>query len=225
MSQSPQVPAEWEEGYVGLESFEQSLRKNFHRLSRCGLLEHLQPGMTMLDICCGWGSTMRVLEDRSVDVIGLDLSVPLLRIAREKGCRQLVAADAGRLPFPDDRFDAVVIQGGLHHFWSDQLQGVLEEIDRVLRPGGWFAFSEPANTWLLRLYVRLVDTPLAKLTPYTRHWRRTLDYERGTYFHWLGSQGAALGRIGERFSLLRCEHGMVTLFGLARSKKSSRTDA
>jgi hypothetical protein len=91
----------------------------------------------------------------------------------------------------------------------------------VLKPGGFFAFTEPCNTWALRLYLRLVDGPLANLTAYTRNWRITLEHERDTYVHWMRFQREAVRRIGERMALLRFEHGPVTMFGLAQSRKAA----
>jgi len=211
--------AEWETGYVQLEPFEQSVRKNWQRLRRCGLPDRLIPGMRVLDLCCGWGSTLASLSAQQCDAIGLDLSPALLRAAQERGMQCLVCADSTVLPFQPDSFDVVIVQGGLHHLWADQFERALTEIDRVLAPGGYFAFTEPCNTWVLRLYVRLVDGPLANATTYTRNWRTTLEHERPTYFHWLKTQRRALAEIASRMELIRVDKGLVTMFGLARSRK------
>lgn len=220
MSKAAQ-PAEWEDGYIHLDTFEQAVRKNWHRLKRCGLVTCLRPGMSVLDLCCGRGSTLSPLVSFGARVVGLDLSHSLLRLARQNGVEALVLADSSVLPFRSDSFDAVVVQGGLHHLWFDQFERTLSEIDRVLKPRGLFAFTEPANTLALRLYVALVDSPLASLISYTRNWRKTLEHERGTYFHWLRAQDRAIALIRSRMDALRMERGVVTMFGLARSRKSA----
>jgi len=54
-----------------------------------------------------------------------------------------------QLPFPDEHFDAVIVQGGFHHV-RPTLHQVLSEIFRVLRPDGILIASEPANDfWLI----------------------------------------------------------------------------
>lgn len=212
---------DWEQAYVQLETYEQAMRKNWRRLKRCGLLEHLRPHMRVLDLCCGQGTILNRLALIGTQAVGLDCSWSLLRLAQQRGADHLVCADSSALPFRDDSFDFVIVQGGLHHLWVEQLEQTLTEVDRVLKAGGLFAFSEPANTWALRLYVRLVETPLSSLTSYTRNWRKTLDHERPTYFNWLQMQERALDLLGQRMELLRADRGLVTLFGLARSKKGS----
>ena len=211
---------EWEEGYLQLDTPEQAARKNFRRLQQSGLLQHLRPEMRVLDLCCGRGPTLRALAPTSTQLVGLDLSCSLLRLALHEGFRRLVCADSSILPFDADSFDVVIVQGGLHHLTSDQFHRALSEIDRVLKPGGYFVFTEPANTWALRLYIALVDTPLCHLTSYTRTWRKIFDLERQTYFPWLKNQGRALVLISQRMELLRVTKGLVTLVGLARSRKS-----
>lgn len=212
--------AAWENGYVQLESFKRSVQKNWHRLRRCGVEAELTPGRRVLDLCCGWGSTLVSLNAHRLDAIGLDLSPALLRRAQEHGLTRLVCADTTALPFRPNAFDIVTVQGGLHHLWFDQFERALVEIDRVLKPGGYFAFSEPCNTWMLRLYIALMHSPLSSyLTTYMRNWRTTFEHERDTYFHWLGAQRKAIDVIAARMELLRLHRGLVTMFGLARSCK------
>jgi ubiquinone/menaquinone biosynthesis C-methylase UbiE len=174
--------------------------------------------MRVLDLCCGHGATLVPLGARGVDAVGLDLSPALLRMAQSKGLRKLVCGDSTVLPFRSGAFHVVTIQGGFHHLWADQFERALAEIVRVLKPGGYLAFTEPANTWVLRLYVRLVDGPLANLTAYTRNWRLTLEQERPTYFHWLKTQDRALASLAGRMELVQLKKGLVTLFGLARRR-------
>ena len=72
-------------------------------------------------------------------MFGIDLTLTHLRMTRER-CRlvglttRLVRSDAETLPFADASFDAVYSFGVLHH--TPDTRGAIEEIRRVLRPGG-----------------------------------------------------------------------------------------
>ncbi len=95
-----------------------------------------------LDLGCGAGRTTRALEREGFDVVGLDVSAPMVRRARGQVGSPLVIADAARLPVPDDSFAHVLFSyNGLDYVPRGQRPAVLDEVARVLRPGGLFAFS------------------------------------------------------------------------------------
>jgi demethylmenaquinone methyltransferase/2-methoxy-6-polyprenyl-1,4-benzoquinol methylase len=78
----------------------------------------------------------------------------MLQLARGRGLRHAVCADAGRLPFADGSFDCVFIGYGLRNF--PNLKLALGEIERVTRPGGLLVsldFFLPANALLRQLYL------------------------------------------------------------------------
>ncbi|MCH7232899.1 class I SAM-dependent methyltransferase [Glycomyces sp. L485] len=102
----------------------------------------LQPGERCLDLGAGTGISTAELAKSGADVIGADLSLGMLR---EHGERQvpLVAADALRLPFADDTFNAVT--GSFFIRNVDDLDGCLAEILRVLQPGGRLVLCEVSH--------------------------------------------------------------------------------
>ena len=55
---------------------------------------------------------------------------------------QAVCASITNTGLPAESFDAAVVVGGLHHLQPNVAQGI-DEIHRLLRPGGWFCFLEP----------------------------------------------------------------------------------
>jgi len=102
-------------------------------------------GSEILSIGCGAGELEHELAALGHAVIGLDLSPAMLQRARRKGLGQLVAADAGRLPFDAARFDAVVIIESIGYL---VLEAVFQESRRVLRKRGRLlitTYGEPVD--------------------------------------------------------------------------------
>ncbi|MDR1857882.1 MAG: ubiquinone/menaquinone biosynthesis methyltransferase, partial [Treponema sp.] len=103
-----------------------------------------QPGMHILDVCCGTGRLTLALNKAVGEegaVIGLDFSENMIAIAEQtfremaiKGNVQFVRGDAMNLPFPDNSFDGAIVGWGLRNL-SDLRQGI-RELARVVKPGG-----------------------------------------------------------------------------------------
>ena len=89
----------------------------------------------VLDIGSGTGSHYSQLSARlpGVEYYALDLSPNLLR-QHPAGAGCLALADAVQLPYADDRFDIVMANHVIFHL--DNIEGGLQEIKRVLKPGG-----------------------------------------------------------------------------------------
>jgi demethylmenaquinone methyltransferase/2-methoxy-6-polyprenyl-1,4-benzoquinol methylase len=101
----------------------------------------------VLDICCGTGDlTGALLAERpgnAAPVTGLDFSCEMLRLAERKyaGANvRWVEGDAMALPFPENSFDLVTSAFGFRNL-SNYAAG-LQEIHRVLRPGGSIGILE-----------------------------------------------------------------------------------
>ena len=92
-----------------------------------------------LELGCGEGR----LVDRLPMAFGIDYSMISLRIAKNRKL-PLAQADATKLPFDDGKFDYIVTNS-LHHMPH---MIVLEEVYRLLKPGGYFFCFEP-NRWHL----------------------------------------------------------------------------
>jgi demethylmenaquinone methyltransferase / 2-methoxy-6-polyprenyl-1,4-benzoquinol methylase len=110
----------------------------------------------VLDLACGTGDFSQMVLQRvpQARVIALDLTEPMLRLARRRGLNGAVCGDAAALPFAEDSFDCVFIGYGLRNF--SNLGAAVGEIERVTRPGGLMVsldFFLPANRILRRIYL------------------------------------------------------------------------
>ena len=100
----------------------------------------LTPRARVLDLACGAGRHLRLLDDH-YEAVGLDLSPALLRGARvQDAAARLVRGDMRSLPFGTATFDLVAnLFTSFGYFRDDsQHERVMREVGRVVRPGGWF---------------------------------------------------------------------------------------
>jgi SAM-dependent methyltransferase len=100
-------------------------------------------GMRVLDAMCGSGQTTDYLLARGAGVLGLDISNEVVEAFETRWNNATVInrslLDSG---LPDNSFDCVAVVGGLHHIHPNVKRAV-QEIHRVLKPGGHFCFMEP----------------------------------------------------------------------------------
>jgi len=83
------------------------------------------------------------LLGRGARVTGLDISEACMAAFRRRWPQcEAVCASITNTGLPAESFDAVVVVGGLHHLQPNVEPGV-DEIHRLLKPGGWFCFLEP----------------------------------------------------------------------------------
>lgn len=104
---------------------------------------NVKPGQKALDVCCGtadWSIALSEAVGPNGSVTGLDFSQNMLKIGQQKiidlGLQNvnLIHGNAMKLPFEDNSFDFVTIGFGLRNV-PDYMQ-VLQEMNRVLKPGG-----------------------------------------------------------------------------------------
>lgn len=99
----------------------------------------------ILDYGCGYGRTVGELVHAGFeDVVGVDPSRRMIEIGRRRDPRlDLRCVQTGRLPFEDAAFDLVVLFAVLTCVVSDRgHRAMLDEIERVLRPGGILYLSD-----------------------------------------------------------------------------------
>jgi len=100
-------------------------------------------GTRILEALCGSGQTTPYLLARGARITGLDISQRAIASFRQRfpECQGLVASmlDSG---IADASFDCVCVEAGLHHL-HPHVEDCIDEIHRVLKPGGYFCFAEP----------------------------------------------------------------------------------
>ncbi len=117
--------------------------------------------LRLLDVGCGGGLLSEPFAAQGCQVTGVDRSIPTLAAARAHAQKsglaiQYLEANAESLPFDDQSFDIVCCCDVLEHV--DDMDRVINEISRVLKPGGIFFFDTINRT----LRSKLVAIKLAQ---------------------------------------------------------------
>jgi demethylmenaquinone methyltransferase/2-methoxy-6-polyprenyl-1,4-benzoquinol methylase len=114
---------------------------HFRQLALQGLT--LQSDTQILDLCCGSGQGTEFLVKLSQNVTGLDASpLSLQRAHQNVPSATYVEAFAEDMPFTDSLFDVVHTSAALHEMEPEQLRKIIQEVYRVLKPGGVFTLVD-----------------------------------------------------------------------------------
>lgn len=141
------------------------------------LLEYLEmsDGDRILDAGCGMGFYLKTMGQlRDLELVGLDNWLDRLHWAKSEAVpASLIHGDLGRLPFASSAFDSVLMSEVLEHLPSET--SGLDEVFRVLKPGGRLAISVPHADYPLlwdpigRIYTGIGGTPL-RSGPFVGMW-------------------------------------------------------
>ncbi len=109
----------------------------------------------MLDIGAGRGETLRAARDLSWDAVGIEPSIKFADHAREYSGAEVFESLQDR--FPSESFDFVVLAGVIEHLYNPD--ETIQEISRILRPGGVLFLDAPNESGLYfhlgNLYLKL----------------------------------------------------------------------
>ncbi|MEL6583939.1 MAG: bifunctional 2-polyprenyl-6-hydroxyphenol methylase/3-demethylubiquinol 3-O-methyltransferase UbiG [Pseudomonadota bacterium] len=127
---------------------------------------------SVLDLGCGGGFMAEAMAKRGAQVTGLDPAADAIaaaeRHAAETGLNiSYLTGTAEALPFDDASFDIVVCVDVFEHL--EDLDAVLAEIARVLKPGGQLAFDTINATLIARVAMVLIAENLLGLLPKGTH--------------------------------------------------------
>jgi demethylmenaquinone methyltransferase/2-methoxy-6-polyprenyl-1,4-benzoquinol methylase len=114
-----------------------------------------KPGMKILDIAAGTGSSSRPLVDKGAVVTALDFSQGMIEQGRKQNKNiNFVQGDALKLPFEDNSFEVTTISFGLRNTSNTEI--ALKEALRVTKDGGRIVvaeFSHPVNPIFKKIYL------------------------------------------------------------------------
>lgn len=121
--------------------------------------KYFKHNASVLDLGCGTGRTTLVLSDMEYKVVGIDITPNMIdnagEIAKAKG-RDIVyeIGDATQLRFVDQTFDCALFsnQGWTQIPSEGKRTKALEEIYRVLKPGGYYIFTVHPRKWFGRYF-------------------------------------------------------------------------
>jgi len=104
------------------------------------MLKMLKPkqGLNILEVGCGTGTNLHLFQQGGCKVSGIDLSPAMLQQAHVKLGKDtdLRLADASKMPWADASFDVVLAMLTLHEMPGNIRWPVLQEMMRVVKPGG-----------------------------------------------------------------------------------------
>lgn len=183
----------------------------------------------LLDLCCGTADLALRLAGvsyGSTQVVGIDFSLPMLRIAMDKAEHSgmndriaLVHGDAASLPFADEHFDCIGISFAFRNltYKNPLALRYLAEVLRVLRPAGHFVIvesSQPRSRLirkLFHLYMRWYVSRLGHLLSGNRGAYRYLA-ESASRFYTVGELRNLMLEVGfSKFSSRRLAFGTVAI--------------
>ncbi len=178
-------PAEWWLGQKFTEDYD-SLRNNLYKAVQGSFLERffhesVKPGMRVIDIGCGTGFYCNMMADLGAEVVGIDPSELYMKVAqettsenikyyvsplREEKCLDFLESDYADVVFISDAL--------LFYFVSPtperepDIELLLDEIHRVLKPSGRFWSIEPNYTFWLAPWLGDDDHPFTVLNEYRK---------------------------------------------------------
>jgi ubiquinone/menaquinone biosynthesis C-methylase UbiE len=107
------------------------------------LTAHVKPTYTVLELGCGTGYFTKEIVKTGASVVAIDISPDLLTIAQKEvqGANvRFCEENAYQMTIADASFDSVIGSSVLHHL---DIEKALSEMNRVLKPNGIIAFTEP----------------------------------------------------------------------------------
>ncbi len=129
-------------------------------------------GKEVLDLGCAGGFMAEALAERGAHVKGLDPAEQAIAAAKAHAAQQGLAIDyqvgvGEQMPYPAESFDIVVCVDVLEHV--QDLDQVLAEVARVLRPGGLFLFDTINRNPLARFEASTMAEDVIRILPRGTH--------------------------------------------------------
>ena len=195
-------------------------------------LADVRPGDRALDLAAGTGDIAFAVAARGAKTIGLDITHRMLQLAMAKAhlrhgdggqaAIRFVTGDMTSLPFRSASFDLVTTGYGLRNV--PDLDGAIDEIARVLKPGGRLLsldFNRPENTLVRSAYLSYLTVVGSSLGWILHRDPDTYRYIPASIRRYPGAHGVAarLGARGfDRVTVIPLLFGLMSLHHAVRSR-------
>jgi ubiquinone/menaquinone biosynthesis C-methylase UbiE len=130
-------------------------------------LAECQGGQRVLEVGFGIGLTFHNLAEMYTEVHGLDLFADTERVSQyfaERGIQtHLRQGDVMHMPYADDQFDTVLLISILEHLKPEEQPVTMNEIKRVLKPGGQLVYGVPVERPFMVFMFRLMGVNIREL--------------------------------------------------------------
>ena len=147
---------------------------NYDRSSRCEPLRRVypriveaaisQPFKTILDIGCGTGELLMMIQEqrKSVNLFGVDISEEMIKVAQAKlgSTADLRVSESEKLPFKSGSFDLVLCTFSFHHHPNPMT--VFKEMRRVLSSEGRLIMADSLVPFPMRQVMNLLVPVMSK---------------------------------------------------------------
>lgn len=116
------------------------IRRKVHEEIYESILQHIKPGMKVLDAGCGEGALSVLMAEKGANVTGVDISIPNIKSAKKRaegkvfqGSLKYLNGDLENMPFNDREFEVVVSNHVLEHVpsFDKGLSEVLRVSDKI----------------------------------------------------------------------------------------------
>jgi SAM-dependent methyltransferase len=127
-------------------AYDQALGRRFFRAVQKKLIESLEAQPpdepTHLDLACGTGYALELFAKRGFRSVGVDLSLPMLEVARTRARRRLVCADLRALPLRRTFARVTCLYDSLNHLKErEEMVAAFRAVRGVLAPSSLFLFD------------------------------------------------------------------------------------
>jgi demethylmenaquinone methyltransferase/2-methoxy-6-polyprenyl-1,4-benzoquinol methylase len=185
-------------------------------------LANVRPGERALDLACGTGDIAFAVAAKGARTVGLDITHRMLEIGRQKpGAVSFVTGDMASLPLAGASFDLVTTGYGLRNV--PDLDAAIDEIARVLRPGGRLLsldFNKPESMVVRSAYLAYLTVVGSVLGWILHRDADTYRYIPASIRRYPGARGVADRLLARGFVTARV---VPLLFGLMTLHVAERT--
>ncbi|HUS13762.1 MAG TPA: class I SAM-dependent methyltransferase [Chloroflexia bacterium] len=152
---------------------------------RAGLLDPASRSWAILDAGCGTGGTLAALRASGhLGAQGFDYNEPALHFCHRRGLHNVRRASITAIPFPDGEFDLVISNDVLCDAGTDNEAVALQELYRVLRPGGRLFLNLPAYPFLRSEHDQATDVDRRYTMRSLRARVTAAGFEQPRLSHW-----------------------------------------